>query len=202
MAFIDFKSIQQVQETFNIKYNEAEFIVYSDLEPSAAFMAEFTFSRQNIDIFSSEASRCENVIYPLIKDVYKNYVTLYSIWSHKALAYNKVLSGIADYIITSKSVLGKTALGKPIVVVVEAKQNNFIVGWGQCLAELLAAQKINKNEAMPVYGIVTDGEFWQFGQLQYDLFTKNETAYAISDLKKISGALGYLLNQGQGYLTK
>ena len=42
----------------------------------------------------------------------------------------------------------------------EAKQNNFTEGWGQCLAELVAAQKLNKNNQIPIHGIVTDGELW------------------------------------------
>ena len=33
---------------------------------------------------------------------------------------------------------------------VEAKQNNFMAGWGQCLAELLAMQKLNQDETFPV----------------------------------------------------
>ena len=45
MAFTDFKSIQQVQQTFNIKYTEENYIEYDKLEPSPTFLAEFTFSR-------------------------------------------------------------------------------------------------------------------------------------------------------------
>ena len=40
---------------------------------------------------------------------------------------------------------GKTVLGTPIIVVVEAKRNDFIEGWGQCLAELVAIQRINDD---------------------------------------------------------
>ena len=68
MAFTDFKSIQQVQQTFNIKYTEENYIEYDELEPSPTFLEEFNFSRQNIDVFSSEAARCENIIYPIIRE--------------------------------------------------------------------------------------------------------------------------------------
>ena len=194
MAFTDFKSIQQVQEAFAIKYVEENYIEYDELTPSTAFMEEFTFSRHNIDVFSSEASRCENIIYPLIRDVYKKYAGIYSLWSHKALAYDGVLTGIPDYLITSRSPLGKTIPGLPILVVAEAKQNNFTEGWGQCLAELVAAQKLNKSNR-PVHGIVTDGEFWQFGKLDADVFTKNEDALAIAELNKIVGAVSFILRK-------
>ena len=63
-------------------------------------------------------------------------------------------------------------LGSPIIVVVEAKRSDFIEGWGQCLAGLVAAQKINDDNAIPVYGIVTDGALWEFGKI------RGESVYA------------------------
>jgi hypothetical protein len=96
-------------------------------------------------------------------------------------------------LITTRSPLGKTITGLPILVVVEAKQNNFSEGWGQCLAELVAAQKLNEKPDLPVHGIVTDGEFWQFGKLESDVFTRNEDALTIAELNKIAGALGFIL---------
>ena len=66
------------------------------------------------------------------------------------------LSGTPDYIIAAKSPLGKTELETPLVVVAEAKKNDFEQGWGQCLAELVAAQRLNRDPLFPVYGIVTE----------------------------------------------
>jgi hypothetical protein len=193
MAFTDFKSLAQVQLEYNIKYSEESFISYIDLKPSDQFRQEFEFNLENIDVFTSEASRCENVIYPILREVYKSFVDQYALWSHKSITYDNKLTGTPDYLISTKSELGKTILGLPLVVVVEAKQNNFIEGWGQCLAELIAAQKMNKNEAQPVYGIVTDGELWQLGRLLLDVFTKEKTRIAITDLDKLFGAIGFLL---------
>ena len=194
MAFTDFKSIAQVQETFDIKYSEADYIQYTaDIEPSSAFLEEFTFSREHIDVFASETSRCENVIYPILRDVYKRYVDCFSLWSHKSIAYDAQLSGTPDYLISTKSALGKTVLGTPIIVVVEAKRNDFVEGWGQCLAELVAIQKINDDNVKPIYGVVTDGELWQFGRLAENLFTRHKTALSIGELERVFGAIAYLL---------
>jgi len=195
MAFTDFKSIAQVQEEYNLKYREENFIEYVDLAPSDSFIEEFNFNLDNIDVFASEASRCENVIYPVMREVYKNFVDRYTLWSHKSISIDNTLTGTPDYLISTRSELGKTVLGLPVLVVVEAKQNNFVEGWGQCVAELLAVQKINQNDENFVYGIVTDGEFWQFGRLQTDLFTKHKAGIAVTDLNKVFGAIGYLLMQ-------
>ena len=83
-------------------------------------------------------------------------------------------------------------LGTPIIVVVEAKRNDFIAGWGQCLAELVAIQRIN-DDVKPVYGIVTDSEMWQFGKLAEDVFTRNTPPLAIGELRKVFGAIGHLI---------
>ncbi|RKU26206.1 hypothetical protein C6499_13915 [Candidatus Poribacteria bacterium] len=194
MAFTDFKSIMQVQEAYGIKYTQADYIQYADIEPSSSFLEEFAFSQRHINVFASEAARCENVIYPILREVYKKYADAFTLWSHQSISCDAQLSGTPDYLISTKSALGKTVLESPIIVVVEAKRSDFIEGWGQCLAELVAAQRINNDNAIPVYGIVTDGALWEFGKLEENLFTQNETVLAVSDLKKVFGAIGYLMH--------
>ncbi len=91
MAFTDFKSISQVQEEYDIKYREENFIDYVDLNPSDSFIEEFNFNLDNMDVFTSEASRCENIIYPIIREVYKNFVDRYRLWSHKSISIDNQL---------------------------------------------------------------------------------------------------------------
>ena len=194
MAFSDYKTIAQVQEEYSIKYLEADFIEIADLKPSDLFVKEFEFSEQNMDIYTSEYSRCENIIYPILREVYKTFTDKYTLWSHKSITYDAKLNGTPDYLFSTKSELGKTVVGLPIVIVVEAKKNDFREGWGQCLAELIAVQKLNKAEELPVYGIVTDGELWQFGKLVSDEFTKSKLRITITDLDKIFGTISFLLS--------
>ncbi|MEM7532734.1 MAG: hypothetical protein AAF639_11205 [Chloroflexota bacterium] len=67
-----------------------------------------------------------------------------------------------------------TVIDKPLLIIVEAKQDNFTQGWGQCLAAIVAAQKINETAEIEIFGIVTTGQMWQFGRLQADLFEQYE----------------------------
>ena len=76
----------------------------------------------------------------------------------------------------------------------EATKNDFEQGWRQCLAELVAAQKINDNEQIPVYGIVTDGNLWQFSKLFVQVFTQNRENFTIDKLWQLYNALDYLLS--------
>jgi hypothetical protein len=192
MAFSDYKNISQVQKEFGIKYREESFIKAQDLEPPAFFLKEFEFNRANIDIYTSEASRTELIISPILREVYKNYHDKCSFWIQKPIAYNDALCGTPDYIIAAKSALGKTVLEAPLVMIVEAKKNDFEQGWGQCLAVLVAAQKINGDGNFPVQGIVTDGELWKFGKLLEDTLTVNIEGYTVTSLAKLFGALTFV----------
>ncbi len=108
------------------------------------------------------------------------------------------MTGTPDYIIARRSELGKNVLGFPLVLIVEAKQNNFAKGWGQCLAELVAAQALNDNAERAVYGIVTDAEVWQFGKLTGTVFTRNQTRATIDDLPKVFGAVYGIMELATG----
>jgi hypothetical protein len=193
MAFTDFKSPAEVQTAYQITACEAHFLDIIPKTPSDRFLEDFKLTTTYFDVFSSEASRCENVIYPLLLEGCRHIVNDYSLWSHKSIVADETLSGTPDYIIASRSKLGKNVFGLPVVLVVEAKQNDFSKGWGQCLAELVAAQKLNEQPAYPLYGIVTDGELWQFGKLHETQFTREVTRATIDDIEKVFGSLSAII---------
>ena len=191
MAFSDFKAIPEVQEKFRIKHTDNDFITVSEtaITPSKQFLQELAFSRQYIDVFASESARCEAVIFPVLREVYKEYAEDYALWIKKPITYDETLSGTPDYFISTRSELGMLVVGIPLIMFVEAKKNDFEQGWGQCLAELVAAQKINADPDVPVYGIVSDGTWWQFGCLVGDAFTRNRTSFSVDNLPSLFGAI-------------
>jgi hypothetical protein len=194
MAFTDFKSADEVQKAYQVRYEENDFLSLTPKAPPDYFVQEFEFNRDNFDIFSSEASRCEAVIYPILREACKSFVSDYSLWSHKSIAADAILTGTPDYIVAKRSNLGKNVLDFPLVLVAEAKQNDFVRGWGQCLAEMVAAQKLNGNPDFAVYGIVTDGEIWQFGRFVGSLFTKNRSRASIDRLDEVYGSVFSLIS--------
>ena len=189
MAFSDFKTVPEVLEQFQIRYTRNDFVNGEPLTPSEQFLQELAFNQQYFDIFASEAIRCQAFIFPVLRENYKRYAEDYVLWVEKPIAYDEILAGTPDYLIATKSELGTPVFGKPLIMLVEAKKNDFDMGWGQCLAELVAAQKINDDTDFPVYGIVTDGERWQFGCLLGDTFTHNITGFNMDNLPALFGAL-------------
>ncbi|MDQ3129147.1 MAG: hypothetical protein M3Q99_00095 [Acidobacteriota bacterium] len=192
MAFSEYKDIGQVQVEFNIKLDEENFVFAKPVEPPPVFLQEFAFTLENLPVFTSEGARTEAVIFPILREVYKDYSDKFVLWIQKSFSYDAKLNGTPDYLIATKSPLGKTVLAKPLLGVVEAKKNDFEVGWAQCLAELVAIQKINADDETPVFGIVTDGERWQFGKFEKNLLTRHASSFIIDDLPELFGALHYV----------
>ena len=195
MAFSDFKTLTEVQKRFEIRDSASDFVSGDNLlSPSEQFLQGLAFARQHLNVFRSEAARCEAIIYPILLESYKAYAERYMLWIREPLAYDGILSGTPDYFVATRSELGKNVVGTPVVMVVEAKKNDFEIGWGQCLAAMITAQKINtqeinRNAIFPVYGIVTDGVSWQFGKLAGDVFTENITPFSLGDLPRLFGAI-------------
>jgi hypothetical protein len=144
---------------------------------------------------NSEDAICENLIYPVLKEVWKPYRKKLTLWSHETLSYDEDLSGVPDYTVTKRNPLSTIVFDKPYFLAVEAKQDKFEEGWGQCLAEMIAVQRINNNFDSDVFGIVSNGKIWQFGKLNSDLFTRNKNLYAIQDLNKLFAVVNYIFQQ-------
>ena len=190
MAFSDFKTVPEVLEKFRITYAADNFLENSEtLKPPEQFLQELAFSMQHIDVYASEGSRCETVIYPILREVYKAYADNYALWVKKSFAYDETLNGTPDYFVATRSELGLRTVGTPLIILVEAKKNDFEQGWGQCLAELVAAQKINDAPETAVYGIVSDGKWWEFGYLIGDAFIHNTRSFSIDDVPDLFGAV-------------
>lgn len=113
---------------------------------------------------------------------------------------NARLSGFPEYILARRSPLGKVVFDKPYFVLVEAKKDNFDNAWGQCLAEMVAAQRLNENRDIVVYGIASNGDFWQFGQLKHAKFVKHSRPYSLYELDRLLAAVNYIFQPANSQL--
>jgi hypothetical protein len=195
MAFSNYKSISSVIKKFQIKYVQSNFMLEVEFPAKESFQEELDLLFTDGVIDNSEDAICENLIYPVLKEVWKPYRSKLTLWSHEALAYDEDLSGIPDYIVTQRNSLSTIVFDKPYFLIVEAKQDKFEEGWSQCLAEMIAVQRINDDFVNDVFGIVSNGKIWQFGKLVGDVFTRNKNLYMIQDLDKLFAAVNYIFQQ-------
>jgi hypothetical protein len=195
MAFSNYKSISSVIKKFQIKYVQSNFMLEVEFPAKESFKEELDLLFTDGVIDNSEDAICENLIYPVLKEVWKPYRSKLTLWSHEALAYDEDLSGIPDYTVTQRNSLSTIVFDKPYFLMVEAKQDKFEEGWSQCLAEMIAIQRINDDFVSDVFGIVSNGKIWQFGKLVGDVFTRNKNLYMIQDLDKLFAAVNYIFQQ-------
>ncbi len=195
MPFTIFRGIGDVLKEYQIVLTEIDFVVEAEFTISDTFRADLNFSLRELVFDNSEYAICETLIYPVLRDIYKSYKDKFVLWSHQPLNFDDKLSGVPDYILAKRSPLGKFVFDKPYFIVVEAKKDNFTEGWGQCLAEMVAVQKINGDLKQSVFGVVSNGKFWEFGRLTDTLFTKNIKTYSIQALDQLFAALNYVFTQ-------
>ena len=196
MPFTSYKEISQVLKEYEITSIEDSFIVEIAMDIHPRFREDIELTIKELTFNQVESVACEMIIFPFLREVYRNYRHKFTLWSHRPISYNEKLSGIPDYIIAQKSPLGKQVFDQPFGVVVEAKKDDFVLGWGQCLAQMLAAQKINDLPAnISTFGIVTNAKLWEFGKLVGQTFTQEIKSYTFSDMDKLLGALNYVFHQ-------
>ncbi|RUR74829.1 hypothetical protein ACF3DV_02970 [Chlorogloeopsis fritschii PCC 9212] len=201
MAFSSYKTIGEVLKAFQVIYTEANFVVEIPFDISNYFREDLeTVMREGV-VDNSEFAICENLIYPVLKEVWKRYSSKFILWSHQSLNYDEKLSGFPEYILAKRSPLGKVVFDKPYFILVEAKQDNFEAGWAQCLAEMIAAGRLNNELQITIYGIVSNGGLWQFSKLEGNSFTRNIAPYTIYELEKLFAAVNYVFQQCESQLN-
>jgi hypothetical protein len=85
----------------------------------------------------------------------------------------------------------------PFVVVAEAKKDDFEQGWGQCLIAMKAAAILNEQEGHrhSLFGIVSTGKIWEFGQYTPDNTFARSEPFSIGQPETLLGILGYIFSE-------
>ncbi|WP_374886017.1 hypothetical protein [Microseira sp. BLCC-F43] len=88
----------------------------------------------------------------------------------------------------------------PAVIIVEAKKADLKSGVGQCVAEMVAAQKFNQENNAPIrtiYGSVSSGTAWKFMKLEGQTVTIDLIDYSLPPVEPILGILVWMV-KGEG----
>ncbi len=198
MAYSDF-SLSSVKKIFQLKLIEKNdlFKESSELQPSA-LLEEILKDNVSLALASNtEKARSEMIITPILIDLRKHFANQISIFS--GINFNvdvtQGLNGNCDFLISySEELLLVTA---PIITLVEAKKEDLNAGLGQCIAEMVAAQRFNEQEANKIneiYGTVTSGTVWKFMKLTNNNVFIDLTEYYLDNLPKILGILATGIN--------
>ena len=140
----------------------------------------------------TEKARSEYIIAPLLGELKMLHRQQISLFSGIEFTVDKAqgLSGRCDYILSHSA--DQYVLTAPVVMMVEAKNDNIKSGIPQCGAEMVAAQLYNAQRQTPqevVYGCVSTGTNWKFLQLCGHDFFIDLDEYYIDTPEKIMGIL-------------
>jgi hypothetical protein len=199
MSFGEYKDYKvfELEQIFeiNIQNNEK---LFSNLKPSGKDYASLQqdvkkiSSRLRLSKFDNEATRGNLLVSPILWEAGKVYnlgvffEPVVTIKQEDTPKLPHQLNGKYDGALS----LNEIDFASPIISVVEVKKSNLSEGLGQCIAEMYATLKQFKQDK--VYGIITDGELWEFLLLENSVLSVDENNYHIRYVADIVDRIAYI----------
>ncbi len=195
---LDLKNKFGIEQTF---VNDL-FTDYAPLKPSQLLLASLDQNSLFALEQGSEKARSEFIIAPIFAEIRFLAKDTISVFSGVEFNVDKKLglSGFCDFLISRSTF--QRELEAPVVVAVEAKQDDFKKGVTQCISEMYAAKLFNEKAGRKIdkiYGCVTTGDAWRF------LFLENNIAKIEAELfdmrQDLEDILGILYAMALGKLN-
>jgi hypothetical protein len=197
MAYSNF-TLRKVKQEFGLTIQEQESFL-PDIAPIAPsdYLAETL--RRNLALaiaVGTEKARSELLISPVLVEVRELLQRQVSIFSGTDFTVDDTvgLNGICDFLISRSA--EQLLIEAPVIAIAEAKKEDLNSGMGQCIAEMIAAQRFNDmngSAIRSIYGTVTTGSNWRFLQLQGSVVSVDLADYPIPPVDRVLGILSYLV---------
>lgn len=194
-------TIDLIRKQFGVKVI-GDLSIFKDINPVSPSDVLTKFLERYLPLGSAigtEKARSEFIIAPILAELTE--ITEHSISLFSGIEFNvdeeKGLNGRCDFIISASDI--QYSLTSPVLTVVEAKNDNINTGFGQCMAEMIAARLFNESEGnkrKTVYGSVTTGSVWRFLKLDDDRIYIDKKEYFIESLERILGILFKIVSEG------
>jgi len=199
MAYENF-TIQSIEKDFDIKIQDVPnlFVDVNPVEPSERLISLLEDFTPLASAIGTEKARSEFIIAPILAEVKKRANNPVSLFSGNRFDVDKEkgLNGFCDFMFSFSS--SQLSISAPVITIVEAKNDNINSGFGQCMAEMLAAQIYNQQNKKPIkaiYGCVTTGSIWRFLKLVDNTVFLDNREYYLDQLDKILGIFISDLNE-------
>jgi hypothetical protein len=144
----------------------------------------------------TEKARSEVIINPVLLEVRRILNSSISVFSGEEFNIDASigLNGVCDFLISRSP--EQLTVEAPVIVIVEAKKADLKSGLGQCIAEMVAAQRFNeakKQSFTAVYGTVTSGTQWRFLKLEGQTVTIDLMDYFLPPVESIVSFLVWMV---------
>lgn len=193
-------TLETVRKDFQLETIQA-IGIFSDIEPVNPrdhFTADLAKKASVAISVNTEKARSELIVADVLFELIEHFNQRISLFS--GIEFNvdaeKGLTGVCDFLISKSP--DQLSLEAPVIILVEAKKEDLTAGLGQCIAEMLAAQRFNAekgNDIPRVYGTTTSGTDWRFLKLEGSKLHIDTAAYQIVQCDKILGILASMVEQ-------
>ena len=198
MAYSEF-TLRRVKEQFGLTLIEGVcfFPEIQPVEPTTPYLVDILQESLPLAIsMGSEKARSELLISPVLFELRRILNRQMSFFSGEEFTVDSEngLSGVCDFLLSRSS--EQLMIEAPAVVIVEAKKENIKAGFGQCIAEMIAAQKFNdyaQNPIDTIFGTVTTGNSWTFLKLEGQTVTIDLTEYRLLPVQQLLGILAWMM---------
>jgi hypothetical protein len=191
-------TLDDVEEKFGLDFQASSFIPeLKPILPSEWLKETLLMTLPLAKIAGSEKARSEFIIAPILVELIKLTNNEISVFSGEDFTVDRELglNGICDFIISQSS--NQIKVSAPVIALVEAKKGVLKDGWGQCIAEMLAANKFNEHRKKSIeymYGIVTSGNSWQFLRMKEKTVIIDPDEYTIASIEKLLAILNWMVS--------
>jgi hypothetical protein len=191
-------NLESVTQQFSLSRNE-QINLFGTAKEVSPRRELVTLLEEHIPLalaIGNEKARSELIIAPVLAEARRLANRTVSFFSGVEfnVAPEQGLTGFCDFIFSRSPEL--YTLKAPALMIVEAKQENIPGGFGQCVAEMVAAQIFNERAAnglTTIYGAVTTGDNWKFLKLEGRTVFIDLPQYQIAQIDKILGILLHIL---------
>ena len=199
MAYSDF-TLDSVEAAFQLEVVEAAGI-FSGIEPVAPSPYLSTGLAKKVALataIGTEKARSELIVADILVELREHFdfrISIFSGIDFNVDAENE-LTGVCDFLVSLSP--RQSLLKAPVIALVEAKNVDVKQGQGQCVAEMIAAQRFNAekgNDIPRIYGASTTGTEWQFLKLEEKCLHLDMDTYPIKQCDAILGILACMVEQ-------
>ena len=199
MAYSNF-TLETVRKMFHLEKIESTDI-FSDIEPldpSEDLTRELAKKVPLAIAIGTEKARSELIVANILVELREHFEHRISFFSGIDFSVDPEsgLTGVCDFLVSLSP--EQFYLEAPVIVLVEAKNADPVTGLGQCVAEMLAAQRFNaerENEIPCIYGATTTGTEWLFLKLEGQQLYVDMEIYQIRQCGEILGILSSMIDQ-------
>ncbi len=200
MAYSNF-TLSEVKKAFQIVETVESVNLFSHVEPKTPSSVLTAVLERNMQValaVNTEKAKSELIIANVLIELREKFDRRISVFS--GIDFNvdaeNGLTGVCDFLVSLSP--ARFILEAPVIILVEAKKDDLTVGLGQCVAEMIASQRFNKengNDIPCIYGATTSGTEWLFLKLEEQTLYIDTEFYSIHECDKILGILASMVEQ-------